>query len=51
MQESLNRQRADGEREVEKFKAEKEQRERNVKAPNMDLEDPRVLQKGFFSLQ
>jgi long-subunit acyl-CoA synthetase (AMP-forming) len=51
MQENLNRQRIESEREVEKFRQEKETREKNVKAPNMDLDDLRVLQKGFFSLQ
>ena len=51
MQENLNRQRIESEREVEKFRNEKEQREKNVKIPNMDLDDPRVLQKGFFSFQ
>lgn len=51
MQENLNRQRIESEREVEKFRYEKEQREKNVKMPNMDLDDPLVLQKGFFSYQ
>ena len=51
MQDNLNRQRIESEREVEKFRNEKEQREKNVKMPNMDLDDPRVLQKGFFSFQ
>lgn len=51
MQANLNRQRIESEREVEKFRQEKETREKNIKVPNMDLDDPRVLQKGFFSLQ
>jgi hypothetical protein len=37
--------------EIEKFHREKELRELNVKKGNDDVSDPRVLQKGFISLQ
>ena len=51
MQENLIKQRIDSEQEVNKFIYEKEARENNVKMPNMDVSDLKVLQKGFVSLQ
>jgi len=41
----------DSAHEIEKFHREKELREFNVKKGNDDVNDPRVLQKGFISLQ
>ena len=43
MQEKLVQQKFASEEEVEMFKLEKETRENNVKRPNMDVEDLKVL--------
>ena len=43
MQEKLVQQKFASEEEVEMFKLEKETRENNVKKPNMDVEDLKVL--------
>lgn len=49
MQENLTKQNIESEREVSRFKQEKEQRELNIKKPNMDLTNLKVLEKGFVS--
>lgn len=50
MQDNLMMQKFASEEEVENFRIEKETRENNVKKPNMDVDDLKVLNKGFVSL-
>jgi hypothetical protein len=47
MQEMMVKQREESELEVERFKQEKEARETNIRPPNLDVEDPKNLEKGF----